>query len=76
MLPNEWVEMGGDTCFETGSCEDCAASEWALVKKIGQTQADKVFLEHWETWFSETDVNNIVKAGLNTVRIPVSFVRL
>lgn len=73
MLPNEWAQMGGDSCFQTGSCENCAASEWGLVKKIGQTQADKVFLEHWSTWFTETDVQNIANAGLNTVRIPVRF---
>lgn len=72
MLPKEWVRMGGETCFETGSCADCAASEFALVKKIGQERADEVFREHWETWFSDSDVRDIVDAGLNTVRIPVS----
>ncbi|KIJ30723.1 glycoside hydrolase family 5 protein [Sphaerobolus stellatus SS14] len=73
MLPNEWVSMGGDTCFETGSCADCAASEFDLVKKIGQTKADQVFQNHWETWFTQSDVNNIANAGLNTVRIPMGY---
>lgn len=72
MLPNEWIRMGGETCYRTGSCTDCAASEFDLVKKIGQQRADEVFQQHWETWFSESDVRDIVDAGLNTVRIPVS----
>ena len=72
MLPNEWVRMGGETCFQGGSCAACAASEFDLVKKIGQERADEVFQQHWETWFSESDVQNIANAGLNTVRIPVS----
>jgi len=71
MLPNEWATMGGDSCFQTGSCANCAASEFDLVKKIGQAKADQVFQTHWETWFSESDVRNIANAGLNTVRIPV-----
>ena len=72
MLPNEWVRMGGETCFLNGSCADCVASEFDLVKKLGQEKADAVFQEHWETWFAESDVNAIAGAGLNTVRIPVS----
>lgn len=73
MLPNEWVSMGGDTCFENGSCADCAASEFDLVKKIGQEKADAVFQQHWETWFAESDVKAISDAKLNTVRVPVSL---
>jgi len=73
MLPNEWVNMGGETCFETGPCNTCVASEFDLVKKLGQDQADKVFLEHWQTWFTEEDVGKIVDAGLNTVRIPLGY---
>ncbi|CAE6351107.1 unnamed protein product [Rhizoctonia solani] len=48
-----------------GSCD--------LVKKLGQTQADKVFKEHWSTWFTQEDVDAIAAAGLNTVRIPLGY---
>ncbi|KAF8584224.1 glycoside hydrolase family 5 protein [Ramaria rubella] len=65
--------MGGETCFETGSCATCAASEWGLMKKLGQEKGDLVFQQHWETWFTQSDVNNIKNAGLNTVRIPLGF---
>jgi hypothetical protein len=72
MLPNEWVRMGGETCVGNGSCADCVGSEFALVQKIGQEKADNVFQEHWETWFSDSNVRDFVGASLNTVRIPVS----
>jgi glucan endo-1,6-beta-glucosidase len=73
MLPDEWVRMGGETCFQNASCADCAASEFDLVKKLGQDRADTVFQEHWQTWFAESNVQAIVDAGLNTVRVPVSI---
>ncbi|KAG8739589.1 hypothetical protein FRC10_005417 [Ceratobasidium sp. 414] len=45
----------------------------ALTQKLGQTQADKVFAQHWSTWFTQADVNRIADAGLNTVRIPLGY---
>ncbi|CAE6475752.1 unnamed protein product [Rhizoctonia solani] len=72
MLPKEWVEkMGGEIC--DADCSSCAASEFDLVKKIGQEKADQVFEEHWKTWFTEKDVDAIVDAGLNSVRIPLGY---
>ncbi|CAE6412240.1 unnamed protein product [Rhizoctonia solani] len=71
MFPKEWVEkMGGDSCDD---CSKCAASEFDLVKKLGQNRADQVFKEHWSTWFTQQDVNDIAAAGLNTVRIPLGY---
>ncbi|KDN35654.1 hypothetical protein RSAG8_11397, partial [Rhizoctonia solani AG-8 WAC10335] len=72
MLPNEWVnKMGGERC--DGDCSSCAASEFDLVRKLGQEKADEVFAEHWATWFTEKDVDTIAAAGLNTVRIPLGY---
>ncbi|CUA70583.1 Glucan endo-1,6-beta-glucosidase B [Rhizoctonia solani] len=71
MFPKEWVnKMGGETCDD---CSKCAASEFALVQKLGQEQADKVFAEHWATWFTEKDADAIAAAGLNSVRIPLGY---
>ncbi|QRW22470.1 Cellulase (glycosyl hydrolase family 5 protein) [Rhizoctonia solani] len=71
MFPKEWVQkMGGESCDD---CSKCAASEFDLVKKLGQTRADKVFAEHWSTWFTQKDVDDIAAAGLNTVRIPIGY---
>ncbi|KAG8728369.1 hypothetical protein FRC11_011204, partial [Ceratobasidium sp. 423] len=71
MFPNEWVnKMGGESCDD---CSTCAASEFDLVKKLGQAQADKVFAQHWSTWFTQKEVDAIAAAGLNTVRIPLGY---
>ncbi|KAG8738817.1 hypothetical protein FRC11_001122, partial [Ceratobasidium sp. 423] len=71
MNPMEWLEMGGEKC--DSDCSSCAASEFSLVKKLGQTKADEVFAKHWSTWFTQENVDTIVAAGLNTVRIPLGY---
>ncbi|KEP51497.1 glycoside hydrolase family 5 protein, partial [Rhizoctonia solani 123E] len=48
-------------------------AEPGLVQKLGQEKADKVFAEHWTTWFTEKDVDAIAEAGLNSVRIPLGY---
>ncbi|KAJ1302964.1 hypothetical protein OPQ81_003256 [Rhizoctonia solani] len=71
MFPSEWVNvMGGESCDD---CSQCAASEFDLVRKLGQNEADKRFARHWSTWFTQKDVNAIAAAGLNTVRIPLGY---
>ena len=32
---------------------------------------DEKFAQHWDTWFTESHVQQIVEAGINTVRVPV-----
>ncbi|KDN35897.1 hypothetical protein RSAG8_11205, partial [Rhizoctonia solani AG-8 WAC10335] len=72
MLPKEWVnKMGGETCDT--DCSSCAASEFDLVRKLGQEKADQVFAEHWATWFTEKDVDAIVAAGLNSDPHPLGY---
>ncbi|KAF8307333.1 glycoside hydrolase [Clavulina sp. PMI_390] len=68
--PAKWEAMGGEYC---SSCDQCRMSEWSLATYLGQTQTNAAFKQHWETWFTQTDVDAIVAAGLNTVRIPLGF---
>ncbi|CAE6445319.1 unnamed protein product [Rhizoctonia solani] len=70
MNPKEWLSMGGEQCDD---CSTCAASEFSLVQKLGQTKADEVFAKHWSTWFTQENVDEIAAAGLNTVRIPLGY---
>ena len=44
----------------------------ALVKAYPDT-ADEKFAKHWDTWFTQDELNTLVAAGINTVRIPVSI---
>lgn len=50
------AQLGGLTVLYLSPhtvCEDCAASEYTLVQKLGQTKANKVFNEHWTSWFTQ-----------------------
>lgn len=69
MLPEEWVSMGGQIC---ANCQDCIASEYALTKANPNT-ADRIFDQHWRSWFTESDVQRLKELGMNTVRIPLGF---
>ena len=71
MMSNDWAAMGGDNPDSCGDCSKCVLSEYQLVKKLGQTKANAVFAQHWNTWFNETDAALLVANGLNSVRIPV-----
>ncbi|KAF8308760.1 glycoside hydrolase [Clavulina sp. PMI_390] len=73
--PARWQAMGGQYYSDPGcdSCDECRMSEWSLAAFLGQNQTNAVFQQHWETWFTQTDVDAIVAAGLNTVRIPLGF---
>jgi len=69
MLPKEWVDMGGQQC---GDCSTCIASEFEFAKAYPST-VDQKFNQHWNTWFTQADVNQLVALGLNTVRIPLGY---
>ena len=44
----------------------------ALTKHFPKT-ADEKFKKHWETWFTQDDVDKLQEYGINTVRIPLGF---
>ncbi|KAL1759752.1 glycoside hydrolase superfamily [Schizophyllum commune] len=69
MLPQEWLDMGGQDCSD---CSQCIRSEFAFVKAYPDT-ADQIFNEHWSTWFNQKDVDELVRLGINTVRIPLGY---
>ena len=62
--------MGGEIC---GNCMECVGTEYDLVKKLGQEEADRVFENHWQTFITKEDVDLMVKYNLNSVRIPIGF---
>ena len=49
---------------------DCVSH---LKKSVGQAGANAAFQEHWRTWITEADFNEMQAYGLNTVRIPVGY---
>lgn len=45
--------------------------EFALTRKLGQSQANGVFANHWNTWITQDDVNLMKQYGINSVSIYV-----
>ena len=58
-----WNDMCGS---ETQSEFDCGL-------KLGQEQTNSVFQNHWGTWYTQDDFDQMAQYGLNTVRIPVGY---
>ncbi|MBW0484287.1 hypothetical protein O181_024002 [Austropuccinia psidii MF-1] len=71
MNPMEWEAMGGERCPK--DLTTCASSEWALARKLGQRNANKVFLKHWKTWFTQDHVDKLKALKLDHVRVPLGF---
>ncbi|KAF5362976.1 hypothetical protein D9758_007129 [Tetrapyrgos nigripes] len=69
MLPAEWERMGGERCDD---CSTCISSEFEFAKAYPDT-VDEMFEEHWNTWFNQNDVDELVSLGINTVRIPLGY---
>lgn len=63
MAEEEWKNMGcGDSC-----------SEFDCVSLLGQDTADQAFRNHWATWITEDDFDQMQRVGLNAVRIPIGY---
>ncbi|KAJ5586945.1 Exo-beta-1-3-glucanase (Exg1) [Penicillium hispanicum] len=52
---------------------DTAVDEWSLCKNLGQDQCRAVLSQHWSSFISQDDFNQIAAAGMNHVRIPVGY---
>ncbi|TVY37118.1 Glucan endo-1,6-beta-glucosidase [Lachnellula subtilissima] len=63
LAETEWSNMG------CGSY----ASEFDCVSALGQSQANSVFQNHWNTWITQGDITQMQSYGLNTIRIPVGY---
>lgn len=63
MMSNSWAQMG---------CSD-KKSEFDCVLKLGQEAANRAFKNHWDTWVTQADLQEMVSYGINTIRIPVGY---
>ncbi|KAG6896464.1 hypothetical protein C0992_008115 [Termitomyces sp. T32_za158] len=58
---------GLETFFDT----DAQSGSYSAFAKAYPDIVDEKFKQHWESWFSQDDVDQLVELGLNVVRIPV-----
>ncbi|KAJ6005499.1 hypothetical protein N7451_003443 [Penicillium sp. IBT 35674x] len=52
---------------------DAAVDEWSLCTVLGTEQCRTVLSQHWSTFITQDDFNQIAAAGMNHVRIPVGY---
>ncbi|KAK0489258.1 glycoside hydrolase superfamily [Armillaria novae-zelandiae] len=71
MVPQGWLDIGGQQCNDCSQCLTYLNSS-AFARAYPDT-VDEVFNKHWSSWFNQTDVNALVEAGINTVRIPLGY---
>lgn len=50
-----------------------AVDEYTLTQELGKDAALSKLRNHWNTWITQDDFNQMAKAGLNHVRIPIGY---
>ncbi|KAI6815896.1 P-loop containing nucleoside triphosphate hydrolase protein [Hortaea werneckii] len=50
-----------------------ADDEWGLCNKLGKDRCSSHLHDHWSSFFSRDDFEDMAAAGLNTVRIPLGY---
>jgi len=60
--------------FQAYPLSDGIVDEYTLNQVLGSQEAhDNVLVPHWNSWYTQTDFQNIANAGFNMVRIPIGF---
>ncbi|EXM04954.1 murein transglycosylase [Fusarium odoratissimum NRRL 54006] len=59
----EWANTG---------CEG-EKSDFDCVMNKGQDITDKNFQAHWKRWINQTDLDEMLSYGLNTIRVPLGY---
>lgn len=52
---------------------DAAVDEWTLCATLGADKCRSVLSQHWSSFITQNDFNQIAAAGMNHVRIPVGY---
>ena len=47
--------------------------EYTYTKLLGKREAEKALEEHWSSFYTEDDFQDIVDHGINLVRIPIGY---
>jgi aryl-phospho-beta-D-glucosidase BglC (GH1 family) len=52
---------------------NAAKDEWTFTEILGKDAAKSRLQSHWNSWFTQSDFNQMAAAGLNHVRIPIGY---
>lgn len=59
--------------FEEWSSSRAVVDEYTYTQTLGKNEASSRLTNHWNTWITQDDFNQIAAAGLNHVRIPIGY---
>ena len=57
----------------TDTGNDAVVDEYTYTQALGKDEASSRLTDHWNTWITQDDFNQIAAAGLNHVRIPIGY---
>ncbi|MCJ1229656.1 exo-1,3-beta-glucanase [Toensbergia leucococca] len=59
--------------FDDWSSSTTVVDEYTYTQTLGKDEASSRLENHWNTWITQDDFNQISAAGLNHVRIPIGY---
>ncbi|KAL8705385.1 MAG: hypothetical protein Q9201_001504 [Fulgogasparrea decipioides] len=59
--------------FDEWATSHTVVDEYTYTKTLGKAEASSRLSNHWNTWITQGDFNDIAQAGLNHVRIPIGY---
>lgn len=62
-----------DGWSQNGDDSQVPVDEYHYCQKLGKTVCKERLETHWKTWITEDDFKQILKVGLNMVRIPIGY---
>lgn len=76
------VNMGGwlvlepwitPSLFEQFPVEAGVVDQYTFCKYLGPNACRDQLTNHWNSWYSQEDINELAAGGINTLRIPVGY---
>lgn len=59
--------------FEQLASNPAVKDEYTYTQALGKAEAYRRLSQHWNSWITQDDFNQIARAGLNHVRIPIGY---
>lgn len=71
ITPSLFLEF--NSTGSNSSSSDIPIDEYRFCEKLGYEEAENRLRSHWDTFYNESDFEDIKSLGLNMVRIPIGY---
>ncbi|OQV17607.1 putative glucan 1,3-beta-glucosidase A [Hypsibius exemplaris] len=72
LVLERWMTPSGTGPFR-GTDAGVAKDEWTLCAQLGKSACLTRLQQHWSTFITNADIDQIIERGLNAVRIPIGY---